>query len=117
MPGSVSPALAREAVRWHNRAMIRDEIPRSAPGRSRPAGEGDPGFGIYVHWPFCLSKCPYCDFNSHVAKPGADASRWRTALKLALQRQGDKCARKPVTSVFFGGGTPSLMPPQIVGDV
>ncbi|CAA7617299.1 radical SAM family heme chaperone HemW [Magnetospirillum sp. UT-4] len=70
-------------------------------------------FGIYVHWPFCLSKCPYCDFNSHVAE-SVDHPRWRAAL---LRELAWFAALKPgatVTSVFFGGGTPSLMEPATV---
>jgi putative oxygen-independent coproporphyrinogen III oxidase len=70
----------------------------------------DPGFGIYIHWPFCLSKCPYCDFNSHVAQ-SIDQPRWRAALLRELEYFA---ALKPgaiVTSIFFGGGTPSLMDP------
>ncbi|MGE5517667.1 MAG: radical SAM family heme chaperone HemW [Bacteroidota bacterium] len=70
----------------------------------------NPGFGIYIHWPFCLSKCPYCDFNSHVAAR-IDQPRWRAGL---LRELDHFAALKPgaqVTSIFFGGGTPSLMEP------
>ncbi len=73
----------------------------------------NPGFGIYVHWPFCLSKCPYCDFNSHVAGT-IDADRWRRALVAELGWFAARTSGRTVTSVFFGGGTPSLMPPVIV---
>jgi oxygen-independent coproporphyrinogen-3 oxidase len=76
----------------------------------------EPGFGIYVHWPFCLSKCPYCDFNSHVAR-AVDMAPWRAALTHALTRMADRVSRQTVGSVFFGGGTPSLMPPETVGAV
>ncbi|MBT5812124.1 MAG: radical SAM protein, partial [Rhodospirillaceae bacterium] len=75
------------------------------------------GFGVYVHWPFCLSKCPYCDFNSHV-RDSIDEDRWRTALlrdlDAAAEEAGGTASPRHVTSVFFGGGTPSLMPPGIV---
>ncbi len=74
----------------------------------------DPGFGIYVHWPFCLSKCPYCDFNSHVAGH-IDQSSWRAALLDELAWFADIAPRRTVTSVFFGGGTPSLMAPATAG--
>jgi oxygen-independent coproporphyrinogen-3 oxidase len=67
-----------------------------------------PGFGIYVHWPFCLSKCPYCDFNSHVRET-VDHDRWRTALLAELDHYADRTPGRTVTSIFFGGGTPSLM--------
>ena len=76
-----------------------------------PAGE--PGFGIYVHWPFCLSKCPYCDFNSHVAA-GIEVAAWRRAYETALDWFAERTRGWRVTSVFFGGGTPSLMPPALV---
>jgi oxygen-independent coproporphyrinogen-3 oxidase len=70
-----------------------------------------PGFGIYIHWPFCLSKCPYCDFNSHV-RDSVDHERWRTALLAELDYYADRTPGRTVTSVFFGGGTPSLMEPS-----
>lgn len=68
-------------------------------------------FGVYIHWPFCLSKCPYCDFNSHV-RDSVDQSRWRDAMLAEIDHAADTGPRHPVTSVFFGGGTPSLMPPD-----
>jgi putative oxygen-independent coproporphyrinogen III oxidase len=70
-------------------------------------------FGVYVHWPFCLSKCPYCDFNSHV-RDGIDASRWTRALLADLEHQAVLASDREVCSIFFGGGTPSLMPPETV---
>lgn len=73
----------------------------------------DPGFAIYVHWPFCKSKCPYCDFNSHV-RERVDHERWRSALLQELDHYADVTAGRRVTSVFFGGGTPSLMEPATV---
>jgi oxygen-independent coproporphyrinogen-3 oxidase len=82
---------------------------------SLPPG-GDAGFGIYVHWPFCLSKCPYCDFNSHVAE-AVDHDAWRKGLLAALEHFARRVPRRRVTSVFFGGGTPSLMPPALVAAV
>ena len=66
------------------------------------------GFGIYVHWPFCLSKCPYCDFNSHVVA-NVDQSQWANALVRELTFMRDLTGSRRVSSVFFGGGTPSLM--------
>jgi len=76
----------------------------------------EPGFGIYVHWPFCLSKCPYCDFNSHVATAIDDAD-WRAAYRTELDHFARDTGGREVTSVFFGGGTPSLMEPATVGAV
>ncbi len=69
---------------------------------------------IYVHWPFCQSKCPYCDFNSHV-QDRVDHSRWRAAFLAEIRTAGDRLAGRRITSVFFGGGTPSLMPGDLVG--
>ncbi|HET6620344.1 MAG TPA: radical SAM family heme chaperone HemW [Dongiaceae bacterium] len=72
-----------------------------------------PGFGIYIHWPFCRSKCPYCDFNSHV-RERTDHARWRAALLAELEHYARDAQGRTVTSVFFGGGTPSLMEPETV---
>ncbi|HEY7608850.1 MAG TPA: radical SAM family heme chaperone HemW [Alphaproteobacteria bacterium] len=69
------------------------------------------GLALYIHWPFCLSKCPYCDFNSHV-RERVDAARWQRAYLAELERAAAETAGRTVTSVFFGGGTPSLMPPE-----
>jgi oxygen-independent coproporphyrinogen-3 oxidase len=68
---------------------------------------------IYLHWPFCRSKCPYCDFNSHV-RDGIDAGRWQDALIRDLGAFASETAGRTVASLFFGGGTPSLMPPATV---
>ena len=72
------------------------------------------GFGLYVHWPFCVSKCPYCDFNSHVADT-VDPAAWQRSLLAELDYYGIKTKGRRLDSVFFGGGTPSLMPPAIAG--
>ncbi len=68
---------------------------------------------LYIHWPFCLKKCPYCDFNSHV-RDGVDHALWRDALLADLRHEADLTGGEPLESVFFGGGTPSLMPPELV---
>ena len=68
---------------------------------------------LYVHWPFCVSKCPYCDFNSHV-RESVDQDRWRDALLTDLAHEAEVGPQRPLTSIFFGGGTPSLMPPATV---
>ncbi len=73
--------------------------------------QGDEGFGLYIHWPFCLSKCPYCDFNSHVAER-IDQPQWREALLTELAHYAARTKHKTLTSIFFGGGTPSLMDPD-----
>ena len=71
---------------------------------------------VYIHWPFCRSKCPYCDFNSHV-RDGVDAARWTRTLRRDLDHQAELTAGREVASVFFGGGTPSLMPPTTVAEL
>ncbi len=74
------------------------------------------GFGLYIHWPFCDSKCPYCDFNSHVAAQINQAD-WQTAYLAEIDRLGAQTAGRRLDTVFFGGGTPSLMDPNLVGAV
>ena len=94
-------------------------LPFQAEEREReiPASAGmtkeDPGLALYVHWPFCVSKCPYCDFNSHV-REGVDQALWREALLEDLAFEAQTFPGPPLGSIFFGGGTPSLMPPQTV---
>jgi putative oxygen-independent coproporphyrinogen III oxidase len=71
---------------------------------------------LYVHWPFCVSKCPYCDFNSHV-RPGVDQDEWRDALLADLAHEARLLPGRQLTSIFFGGGTPSLMDPATAGAI
>lgn len=71
------------------------------------------GFGLYIHWPFCQSKCPYCDFNSHVAEK-IDQQRWLAAYLLEIDRLARDTPGRVLKSIFFGGGTPSLMSPDLV---
>jgi len=72
-----------------------------------------PGFGLYVHWPFCAAKCPYCDFNSHV-RGGVDHAVWARSLCREMEHVAELRGGGPLTSIFFGGGTPSLMDPRTV---
>lgn len=73
------------------------------------------GFGVYVHWPFCAQKCPYCDFNSHVRHGGWDEAAYLAAFLAELRAAGRRIERRrPAESIFFGGGTPSLMQPETV---
>ncbi|GGE55438.1 radical SAM family heme chaperone HemW [Actibacterium pelagium] len=74
------------------------------------------GFGLYVHWPFCQAKCPYCDFNSHVAA-SIDQTRWRDAYLSEIKRISDLVPGRTLNTIFFGGGTPSLMQPEVVADI
>lgn len=74
------------------------------------------GFGLYIHWPFCAAKCPYCDFNSHVSR-SIDHSAWRDGYLAELRRAAAETKGRVLHSVFFGGGTPSLMDPDVVADI
>lgn len=74
------------------------------------------GFGVYVHWPFCQSKCPYCDFNSHV-RQAVDHTVWKDALLSELRQAAELTPDRLIQSIFFGGGTPSLMAPDTVGAI
>ena len=78
---------------------------------------GEPGFGIYVHWPFCAAKCPYCDFNSHVRHQPVDQARFVSAFLKEMAKMRSLTGPKTVTSVFLGGGTPSLMEPATVAAI
>ena len=89
-------------------------MPASGPDPASTSSAPAPGFGLYIHWPFCLSKCPYCDFNSHVREQ-VDQARWRRALLAELAHFAAQTPGRTLTSIFFGGGTPSLMPPETVG--
>ncbi|WP_112664385.1 radical SAM family heme chaperone HemW [Microvirga flavescens] len=75
----------------------------------------DVGFGVYVHWPFCASKCPYCDFNSHVRHQPVDQERFVAAFRREIAHTAARIPGRTVSSIFFGGGTPSLMKPETVG--
>jgi oxygen-independent coproporphyrinogen-3 oxidase len=77
----------------------------------------EPGFGVYVHWPFCAQKCPYCDFNSHVRFGGIDEARFRAAFLRELEHTAQRTGPRVVSSIFFGGGTPSLMQPETVAAI
>ena len=76
-----------------------------------------PRFGVYVHWPFCLSKCPYCDFNSHVRHAAIDESRFVRAFSAEIAATAARVPGRTVSTIFFGGGTPSLMQPQTTGAI
>ena len=71
---------------------------------------------LYIHWPFCLAKCPYCDFNSHV-RESVDVELWRAGLLADMRHEAELAGGEALTSIFFGGGTPSLMPPALVGEL
>src|SRR5688572_4120555 len=79
--------------------------------------ESRTAFGIYVHWPFCAAKCPYCDFNSHVRHVPPDQPRFAAAFARELGHFAALTPGRTVTSIFLGGGTPSLMLPGTVGAI
>src|ERR1700704_4684028 len=92
--------------------------PAPVSAMARPAERNkDAGFGVYIHWPFCASKCPYCDFNSHVRAGGIDEARFLRAYLTELRYWAQVAPGRQVTSIFFGGGTPSLMAPPTVGGI
>ena len=74
-------------------------------------------FGVYIHWPFCLSKCPYCDFNSHVRHAAIDEKRYVSAFTAEIAATAARAPGRTVSTIFFGGGTPSLMQPATVGAI
>jgi len=76
-----------------------------------------PAFGVYIHWPFCLSKCPYCDFNSHVRHGGIDQQRFVRAFAAEIAATAARAPGRTVSTIFFGGGTPSLMEPATVAAI
>lgn len=94
---------------------------RTMPGRGARAPAAEGGFGVYVHWPFCLAKCPYCDFNSHVTtqagRTAPDQARFLAAYRREIAHMRALTGPRRADTVFFGGGTPSLMTPETVAGV
>src|ERR1041384_1717399 len=98
--------------------LVLSSAEHSAPATRRQTLAPDaPAFGVYVHWPFCLSKCPYCDFNSHVRHTAIDEARFASAFAREIETTAARAPDRTVTSIFLGGGTPSLMKPQTVGAI
>ncbi|MFQ3622749.1 MAG: coproporphyrinogen-III oxidase family protein, partial [Acetobacteraceae bacterium] len=75
-----------------------------------------PPIALYVHWPFCAARCPYCDFNAHV-RDSIDEARYRRALLADLAHEAERLGPRPLASLFFGGGTPSLMSPDTIAAI
>jgi putative oxygen-independent coproporphyrinogen III oxidase len=90
-----------------------DPLPNPPPR----AEEGERSFGVYIHWPFCLSKCPYCDFNSHVRREPIDEARFVRAFAAEIAATAARVPERTVATIFFGGGTPSLMQPATVAAI
>ncbi|MCY4394400.1 MAG: radical SAM family heme chaperone HemW [Rhodospirillaceae bacterium] len=96
-------------------------VPPPQPRFPLPQGEGEKESGpadlaVYIHWPFCLSKCPYCDFNSHV-RESVDPAAWQATYLRQIRAYAARIGPRRITSIFFGGGTPSLMPPETAGAI
>ncbi len=89
-----------------------DQKGQAAVGRA-----GEPAFAVYIHWPFCLSKCPYCDFNSHVRHVAIDEARFMRAFTAEIAATAARAPGRTVSTIFFGGGTPSLMQPASIGAI
>ena len=85
-------------------------------GAESVGGNGAADLAVYIHWPFCLSKCPYCDFNSHV-RERIDAAAWQAAYLRQIEAYAERIGARRIASIFFGGGTPSLMPPETVSAI
>ena len=131
-PASPPSAYGERAPSALAHKAERGESPRQSPrapsalpsrgegerGRARSApGERVEPFGVYVHWPFCLAKCPYCDFNSHVRHGGIDQGEFVAAYLAELAHFATLAPGRTVTSIFFGGGTPSLMSASTVAAI
>src|SRR5690606_21087970 len=93
------------------------QLPEAGPDTLIADTLGAGGFGVYIHWPFCAAKCPYCDFNSHVRHQDIDEPRFAAALVRELRTLAERVPGRRVDSIFLGGGTPSLMAPRTVATV
>src|SRR5215475_10576349 len=99
-------------------SVFRTGLARSSSSRSSALTAAErQAFGVYVHWPFCLSKCPYCDFNSHVRHAAIDQERFAKGFAREIETTAARVPGREVTSIFLGGGTPSLMAPETVGAI
>src|ERR1700731_3625076 len=103
--------------RWGSGSRIAPAPSSSWRRSALTSADPPPAFGVYVHWPFCLSKCPYCDFNSHVRHAPIDEERFARAFAREIETTAARAPGRDVTSIFVGGGTPSLMRPQTVGAI
>jgi oxygen-independent coproporphyrinogen-3 oxidase len=106
--GPVERSRDRESL-----GFARQDVSTSLDTNGHGSDQPSPGLALYVHWPFCVSKCPYCDFNSHV-RESIDQAAWREALLEDLAWEAEAWPSGPLSSIFFGGGTPSLMEPATV---
>src|ERR1700744_2447179 len=102
--------------RWAS-AFYNAPPPSSNLRRSALSSGKKQAFGVYIHWPFCLSKCPYCDFNSHVRHAAIDEARFARAFAAEIEHTAARVPGRTVSTIFFGGGTPSLMQPSTMATV
>ena len=112
------PSEEKHGLPPHGRGPFapRPRLPQARGGVSCENADAT-GFGVYVHWPFCLSKCPYCDFNSHVRHAAIDEPRFLRAFQTEIASTAARVPGRTVSSIFLGGGTPSLMQPETVGTI
>src|SRR6195256_4541791 len=111
--GSGCRTAPRPSSSWRRSALIK----RLSSDSAAQAEGARQAFGVYVHWPFCLSKCPYCDFNSHVPHAPIDEDRFARAFAREIETTAARAPGRKISSIFLGGGTPSLMQPQTVGAI
>ncbi len=97
----------------NNQDLDNQDSPNALSSRESDAEQ----FGVYIHWPFCLSKCPYCDFNSHVRHAAIDEDRFVRAFAAEIATTAERTPDRTVSTIFFGGGTPSLMRPSTIGAI
>src|SRR6516165_2413474 len=119
IPGHLARWEARKNTPYRRTAKVCPIVPVPFSSWRRPALEDADRidsalFGVYIHWPFCLSKCPYCDFNSHVRHGGIDESCFVRAFASEIAATAARVSDRTVSTIFFGGGTPSLMQPATV---
>ncbi len=113
--GARAPLGRAEGGEGTNQSLRSTPLPSPPPQGGRGScgatfgGDVAEPFGVYVHWPFCRAKCPYCDFNSHVRHGGIDEARFLAAYLKELEHFASLAPGRTVSSIFFGGGTPSLM--------
>src|SRR4051794_23922712 len=108
--------LARLSLRTHH-GPNSSRMPTLTHADQSEAEADAKAFGVYIHWPFCLSKCPYCDFNSHVRHAEIDEGRFVRAFAAEIAATAAQAPGRTVSSIFLGGGTPSLMAPKTVGAI
>jgi putative oxygen-independent coproporphyrinogen III oxidase len=114
---ALGSAIARESATGGGTLTTVQKAPHPNPPPLAGEGKETQAFGVYVHWPFCLSKCPYCDFNSHVRHAAIDEDRFARAFAREIETTAQRTGNREVSSIFLGGGTPSLMQPQTVAAI